>query len=144
MTTAIPPRRRTRPADLIAAALARSASVHHMPLSPAQIRILAATAADAVFQPRVVDPAVLTPLRVELLRMAANGLSEAAMARTTARSGATIKTTMRLIRLRLGAVDRAHAVAIAMARGLITPADVAVPAGQPRGQLGRPVREAAS
>lgn len=76
--------------------------------------------------PRQAAP-VLTPLRLDVLRMAANGLSDPQIARRTARKLSTVKTTMRCIRRQLGAADRAHAVAIALRCGLLTPADITVP-----------------
>ena len=74
---------------------------------------------------------LLTPRRLEVLRLAANGLSNAEIAAALWLAEDSVKSHMRLIYEVLGARDRANAVAIALVRGLIRPDEVELRA--PRG-----------
>lgn len=75
----------------------------------------------------------LTPRRLEVLRYAANGHTNAEIAQALWLSENSIKTHMQLACRTLGARDRANAVAIAMARGLIAPHQITLrPPGKHR------------
>lgn len=131
-----------KPAPRVAAALARTAALHHMRVSPAQIRILAGTACDEITRAESADDAplpgtFLTSNQVALLKLAANGHTNEEIAAITCRSINTIKTQVRRILERLGAHDRGHAVAICLARGFLDPVDIRLPQGHPRGRPGR-------
>ncbi|MFF4403661.1 response regulator transcription factor [Streptomyces sp. NPDC001404] len=149
-----PPRKAARmprkPAVRIACVLARTAARHRMPLTAAQIRVLACVTADELT--RKVHPlpvpephryavpvpgGFLTAGQLEVLRLAANGRSNEQIAASTHRSLHSVKTRMRLILKRLGAADRTQAVAVAMARGILDPADIDLPEGLPRSKPGR-------
>lgn len=80
-------------------------------------------------QPR----AYITARERETLLLAANGHTNRAIARAMGLTEETVKTRMVKVRRKLRAVDRTHAVAIAMALGLLTLGDVAVPADANRG-----------
>lgn len=70
------------------------------------------------------DRALLTPRRLDVLRLAANGSSNADIARHLWISEESVKSHLRLAYDQLGARDRAHAVAICLVRGLIHPHEV--------------------
>ncbi|MBI3785529.1 MAG: response regulator transcription factor [Deltaproteobacteria bacterium] len=69
-------------------------------------------------EPAEVD-AELTTREIEALKLAANGLSNEEIGATTGQSVETVKLRFRRSFRKLGAVDRANAVAVAMRRGLI-------------------------
>lgn len=75
----------------------------------------------------------ITRRQLELLRLAANGNTNAAIARHLGITPTTVNQTLRTTYLKLGAKDRTHAVAIALVRGLLEPKDIAgvqmLPAG---------------
>lgn len=75
------------------------------------------------------NPAVprLTARRLHLVRMAANGHTNAAIADLLGISINTVSAEIRSAQRALGARDRAHAVAIAMTRGLIHPHEIDLP-----------------
>lgn len=78
--------------------------------------------------------APLTPRRLEVLRLAANGLTNGDIARALWLSEETVKSHLQLAYCALGARDRAHAVAIALVRGLIQPHEIQLrPPGMHRG-----------
>lgn len=70
------------------------------------------------------DQNLLTARRLEILRLAANGTTNADIARRLWISEESVKTHMRLAYEQLGARDRAHAVAICLVRGLIHPHEI--------------------
>ncbi|MFD8516526.1 helix-turn-helix transcriptional regulator [Streptomyces antimycoticus] len=72
-------------------------------------------------QPR----ARITRRELQLLRLAANGNTNDMIARYLGISTHTVNGALRRLYLKLGAVDRANAVAIALVRGLLVPADIA-------------------
>jgi two-component system response regulator DegU len=61
----------------------------------------------------------LTAAEIEVLRLAADGLSNQEIARQTRQSVETVKLRLRRSFQKLGASDRAHAVALALRRNLI-------------------------
>lgn len=67
---------------------------------------------------------LLTPRRLEVLRYAANGYTNAEIAAELWLSEHCIKSHMQNAYRALGARDRANAVAIAIVRGLIAPHEV--------------------
>lgn len=70
------------------------------------------------------DERLLTARRLEILTLAANGRTNAEIAVELWIGLETVKSHFRLLRKVLGARDRAHAVAIALVRGLIDPKEV--------------------
>ncbi|MFD6415976.1 response regulator transcription factor [Streptomyces sp. NPDC060194] len=60
------------------------------------------------------------------LTLVAAGTSNRDIAATTGQSGAAVKAQLALVRRKLGARNRAHAVAIALRSGLIEPPEPAV------------------
>ncbi|WP_405461559.1 helix-turn-helix transcriptional regulator [Streptomyces sp. NBC_00101] len=70
------------------------------------------------------DRALLTARRLDVLRLAANGYTNAEIARELWISEDSVKSHMRLAYEQLGARDRAHAVAVCLVRGLIHPHEV--------------------
>lgn len=72
-------------------------------------------------QPR----ARITRRELQLLRLAANGNTNDMIARYLGISTHTVNGALRRLYLKLGAADRANAVAIALVRGLLVPADIA-------------------
>jgi DNA-binding CsgD family transcriptional regulator len=70
----------------------------------------------------------ITARERETLLLAANGHTNRAIARVMGLTEDTVKTRMVKVRRKLRAVDRTHAVAIALAMGLLVLEDVAVPA----------------
>ncbi|CAM5503427.1 MULTISPECIES: helix-turn-helix domain-containing protein [Streptomyces] len=75
----------------------------------------------APIQPR----ARITRRELQLLRLAANGNTNDMIARYLGISTHTVNGALRRLYLKLGAADRANAVAIALVRGLLVPADIA-------------------
>ncbi|WP_308112893.1 helix-turn-helix transcriptional regulator [Streptomyces sp. DH12] len=69
-------------------------------------------------------PPLLPPGYLEVLRLIAAGLSNSGIAATLGRPEYTVMDQVRRIRARLGARDRSHAVALAMAAGLLSVEDV--------------------
>lgn len=142
-----------KPAAHIAAVLAQTAARHQMPLTPAQIRVLAGATADELARPhpgagadgRVLPGAVLAADQLEVLRLAANGAGTEQIASAQGRSVHAVKSQIQGILQRLGAIDRTQAVAVVMARGLLTPADIKLPEAKPRRKRARnSARKAAS
>lgn len=66
----------------------------------------------------------VTRRELEVLRLAANGNTTAAMARWLGITPDAVNTRLRSVYRKLGARDRTHAVALAMARGLIRPEEI--------------------
>lgn len=79
------------------------------------------------------DRRFLTPRRLEVLRLAANGYTNADIARELWISEDSVKSHFRLAYEQLGAKDRANAIAICLVRGLIHPHEIQlrVPTQQP-------------
>ncbi|MFE0651014.1 response regulator transcription factor [Streptomyces sp. NPDC059534] len=70
-------------------------------------------------------PTRLSPRQLDIVRLAANGLTDAAIAHQLGLSLHTVRDQWRWgIKPRLGAVDRTNAVALAFASGLITADDL--------------------
>jgi DNA-binding NarL/FixJ family response regulator len=67
---------------------------------------------------------LLTPRRVEILRLVANGYTNRQIARELCCSVGTVKSQLDWTFLRLGVTDRTHAVGAAFALGLLVPADI--------------------
>ena len=70
------------------------------------------------------DRRLLTPRRLEILRLAANGFTNADIARQLWIAEDSVKSHMRLAYEELGARDRANAIAICLVRGLIHPHEI--------------------
>lgn len=70
---------------------------------------------------------ILTDRRLEFLIMAANGMTNAGIARALQVTEETVKSHFRHIYAILGARDRANAVALAIVRGLIRPDQITLP-----------------
>lgn len=66
-------------------------------------------------------PPALTPRERQVLQLIAHGLDIATVSSRLAVSPDTARTHLRSARARLGARTRAHAVAIALERGMIDP-----------------------
>lgn len=67
---------------------------------------------------------ILTPRRLEVMRLVANGYSNAEIGKELWISEQSVKTNLHLTFKALGAKDRAHATAICFALGLLTKADI--------------------
>lgn len=137
-----------KPKDRVAAAIAEASRRHRIPLTPAQVWILAGIAADVLAVPvRNPEPsqpeALLNEAHTRLLVMVANGASDDDCARRLRIEPVTVRSAMKSIRHRLGANDRAHAVAVAMARKLITGSQIWIPPARPRQKFGPKPKEAA-
>jgi DNA-binding CsgD family transcriptional regulator len=65
------------------------------------------------------EPAVLTPREIEVLELAAQGLSARRSAERLGVSAATVRTHLENIYAKLGVTDKASAVADALRQGLI-------------------------
>lgn len=76
-------------------------------------------------QPRI------SPDEIATLILAANGLTNVAIAHRLTVDRKTVMRRLERLYRKLGARDRANAVALAMTRGLITAADIRRPANQP-------------
>lgn len=71
------------------------------------------------------DPrTAMTHRQVEILRLVANGGTNAAIGRRLGITADTVNESVRKSCRKLGAVDRAHAVALALVSGVLTPADI--------------------
>jgi DNA-binding CsgD family transcriptional regulator len=70
---------------------------------------------------------VLTRRQVEVLRVVANGHTNAEAAALLSVSAETVATSLRLVYRALGVGDRAHAVAVALRVGLLRPGEIHVP-----------------
>jgi DNA-binding NarL/FixJ family response regulator len=72
-------------------------------------------------QPHVGEEArgALSPRQLDVLRLVALGANAAKIATELSISEATVRTHVKNVLERLGAQNRAHAVALAMARGLL-------------------------
>lgn len=67
----------------------------------------------------------LSPRQLDIVRLAANGHTDQAIAHLLGLSLHTVRDQWRaLIKPRLGAVDRTHAVALALTAGLIRPGEI--------------------
>ncbi|MER6844790.1 helix-turn-helix transcriptional regulator [Streptomyces platensis] len=75
---------------------------------------------------RPLDPRYpITQRELELLRLAANGNTNEGIARFLGITKDTVNGTLRSVYRKIGAKDRANAVAIALVRGLIGPHEIA-------------------
>ncbi|MFE1949982.1 response regulator transcription factor [Streptomyces sp. NPDC059524] len=97
--------------------------------SLAALRTLPRALSAATAEPRT----YLTAREKDTLRLAANGKTNHAIARELGLSEETVKTRMQKLRRKLRADDRAHAVAIGLALGLLRLEDVVVPPDANRG-----------
>lgn len=70
------------------------------------------------------DRPLVTARRLEVLRLAANGHTNAEIARQLWIAEDSVKSHMRLAYEQLGARDRTHAIAICLVRGLIHPHEI--------------------
>jgi len=75
----------------------------------------------------------LTAREKETLRLAANGMTNQAIGRHCGVAEETVKTRMQVLRRKLRANDRAHAVAIGFALGVLSLEDVVVSPDANRG-----------
>lgn len=75
----------------------------------------------------------LTARERETLALAANGKTNLAIARAQGVSEETVKSRMQILRRKLRAQDRAHAVAVALALGVLSLDAVVVPTDANRG-----------
>ncbi|MFD7835566.1 response regulator transcription factor [Streptomyces sp. NPDC059761] len=64
---------------------------------------------------------ILTPRRIEILVLAANGHTNLQIAQKLFIGEESVKSHFQVIKRHLGARDRTHAIAIALVRGLIHP-----------------------
>jgi DNA-binding NarL/FixJ family response regulator len=69
----------------------------------------------------------VSPRLIEVIRYAANGRSNADIARLLYLAEDSVKTRFQRAYKVLGARDRSHAVAICLVRGLIHPHDIELP-----------------
>lgn len=137
-----------KPKNQIAAAIAATSRRHRIPLTPAQVWLLAGAAADAfVARPRQPEEisweSLLTANQATLLTLVANGVEDNDIAARMLCSPDTVRSSYKRIRERLGTASRIHTVAVALARGLIKPGDIDIPAAVPRIKPGRQPKEAA-
>lgn len=70
------------------------------------------------------DQRLVTARRLEVLKLAASGFTNAEIAKKLWISEESVKSHFRLAYEQLGARDRTHAVAICLVRGLIHPHEV--------------------
>lgn len=70
------------------------------------------------------DRPLVTTRRLEVLRLAANGHTNAEIAKQLWIAEDSVKSHMRLAYEQLGARDRTHAIAICLVRGLIHPHEI--------------------
>ena len=61
----------------------------------------------------------LSEMQIKVLSMAAEGLTNRQIVQRTRRTEDGVATSMRLILVKLGAINRCHAVALAIRRGII-------------------------
>lgn len=78
-------------------------------------------------QPR----AYITRRQVDILRLAANGNTNRAIARHLGIGEETVKSQLQVAYRKLRATDRTQAVAVAICLGLLSVTDVVLPAGLP-------------
>lgn len=115
------------PEVLLRHRLAGVAEREDLPLTVRQVELLAREGAAVLAPllgdapPRDVVGRPLAPMQATVLIGIANGMELKAVARRTGRSFHTVKSHARLLYRRLGVRDRAHAVAVALAEGLIAP-----------------------
>ena len=91
------------------------ATVHHMRVHPRALTT----------EPRT----FLTTREKAALVLAANGKTNAAIARALGLGEETVKSRMQVIRRKLRAQDRTQAVAVALVLGVLSVDDIVVPAG---------------
>ena len=110
-----------RPAELVAAV--RTVAAGESLLSPAVTRALVGRFGERVRPSSVPAGALgaLTPREVEVLRLIAEGLSNAEIAAALVLSTETVKTYVSRILAKLGLRDRVQAVVLAFRIGLVTP-----------------------
>lgn len=72
-------------------------------------------------------PGVIGPHALVVLRLAANGMTNAEIAELVGRSRETVKTHMSIVCRSLGARDRSNAVAVALRIGLLRLEDIRLP-----------------
>lgn len=81
---------------------------------------------------RPLEPrAHITRRQVDILRLAANGNTNRAIARQLGVGEETVKTQLQTAYRKLRAKDRTQAVAVALRLGLLLPSDVVLPPGLP-------------
>lgn len=113
------------PEAVLRGRLAHVAEQADMPLTIRQVERLALEATLALAPllittpPRTPHGHYLTPAQMCVLVGMANGLENAEIARRAARTEATVKSHTRRVLQRLGARNRTHAVAIALATGTV-------------------------
>ena len=78
------------------------------------------------------DAELLSPLRLRLVRMTANGYRDAETAALLRLSINTVSGELWRARRQLGARNRVHAVAICLALGLISPDEIDLPGEEPQ------------
>lgn len=110
-------------------ALADCAAGHGMPLTHPQVDLLARTAAHVALRldletEHTHSDGTLTATELTVLRMTANGVTDAEIAKRAARSTTAIHGVVQRIVRNLGAANRTHAVAIAVVRGLLKPGEI--------------------
>ncbi|MFD9564405.1 LuxR C-terminal-related transcriptional regulator [Streptomyces sp. NPDC059994] len=88
-------------------------------------------------RPAIRNRPLLTPKRVEMLTLAANGYSDKQIARVMGCTLSTVKTQMRWTCRRLGVADRTQAVAVALRLRLISLSAITVPEPDPARRPGR-------
>ena len=110
--------KRARPAEIVQAI--RIVALGESLLFPSAIRDLAGARAPQ-HPPRSLDHARLTAREQEVLRLVANGLSNAEIAAQLIVSLQTVKTHVSSLLTKLGARDRTQAVIIAYESGFISP-----------------------
>lgn len=110
-------------ADRLTRVLAVTAEHHDMPLNSRQVQVLAEAAAIVACRvakgprPAHREPGDLTPRERQLIAYAADGYPDLLIADELGLDYGTVRTAMRRARQRLGARNRAHAVAIAYRTG---------------------------
>ncbi|MDG9703744.1 response regulator transcription factor [Streptomyces sp. DH37] len=128
---------------MLMASMVETARQHQMRVSPPELHLLARAAAQVVMTetaqrppaPPVVSEAgksapvqgMVTARQMAVLRLVANGYENEQIAHLLGISLHSARSSVSRAYRRLGATSRAHAVAIAMARGLIDPADIDLP-----------------
>jgi DNA-binding NarL/FixJ family response regulator len=82
-------------------------------------RLVPAAVAERLSAHSPLPAAALTPREVEVLALAARGLSNKEIAQRLGTAGGTVKTQVQSILAKLRASDRAHAVTLAVERGIL-------------------------
>ena len=82
-------------------------------------RLVPAAVAERLAAHAPLPAAALTPREVEVLALAARGLSNKEIAARLGTAGGTVKTQVQNILAKLRASDRAHAVTVAVERGIL-------------------------